>query len=86
MSIVGNPRKWLAAGALTLAMCAFSVAQPERGKHPGKGGGSDKEGCHTSNCVQVPDGGSSVGYLFAVGAVCVGALLLHSRRQNSLPS
>lgn len=80
---IGNPKRWLAVGALTLAMCALSVAKPVKdNKHKGDHGGDDW--CRTAKCQQVPDGGSTAGYLLTAGAVCLGALFVHSRRQKSL--
>lgn len=78
---IGNPRRWLAVAAFTLAVCAFSFAQPEKAdKHKGGDDGS----CHPGKCQPVPDGGSAAGYLLAAGAVCSGALWIHSRRKKSL--
>jgi hypothetical protein len=82
MSKYGNPKRWLAVAALTLAMCAFSVAQPDKDKHRGGHGGDDW--CRTAKCQQVPDGGSTAGYLLTAGAVCLGALFVHTRRRRSL--
>jgi hypothetical protein len=82
---IGNPKRWIAVGALTLAMCAISVAQPEK-YHKFRGGPEveDWDYCRTTRCQQVPEGGSTAGYLLTVGAVCLGALLVRSRRQRSL--
>ena len=85
MSTIQKPMRWLAVGALTLAMCTFSVAQPDKGhKHGGGHGGGDDNYCRTARCQPVPDGGSSVSYLLAAGAVCIGALFVHSRRKRIL--
>jgi hypothetical protein len=87
MSIVENSKRWLAVGALTLAMCAISAAQAlqDHKQRPHHGGGRDY--CLVARCqdpVQVPDGGSAAGYLLTAGVVCLGALFVHSRRQKSL--
>jgi hypothetical protein len=86
MSTIGNPKKWLAVGALTLVMCAFSAAQPDKDhKHRGGQGGDDGDRCRiAANCHQVPDGGSTAGYLLMGGVVCLGGLFVRSRRQKSL--
>lgn len=86
MSTMGNPKKWFAVGALTLAMCSFSFAKPENDRrHRGGQGGDDGDRCRiAANCHQVPDGGSTAGFLLMGGVVCLGALFVHSRRQKSL--
>jgi len=85
MSAIQNLLRWLAVGALALAMCTFSVAQPDKGhKHGGNQGGGNDDSCRAAKCQPVPDGGSSFSYLLTAGAVCVGALLVHSRRKRTL--
>lgn len=87
MSTMQNTKRWLAVGALTLVMCAFSVAQPDRDhKHGGGHNGGGDNLCRTAKCQPVPDGGSPVGYLLTAGAVCAGALFVHSRRKKILPA
>jgi hypothetical protein len=90
MSIIGNSKRWVAVGAVTLAMCAVSAAQAKNDlKHRVGHGGGDYY-CNNDNCrpvqgpVQVPDGGSSAGYLLTAGVLCLGALFVHSRFRKSL--
>jgi hypothetical protein len=75
MMIAKEPKKWLLLGALVLLIPVFSVAQPlnkEKDKDKDKG-------CRNEKCRQVPDGGSTANYLLAVGATCLGAVLVRSR-------
>lgn len=82
---IGSLKRWLTLGALTLATCSLSVAQPGNDhKHQGGHDGGDWNYCRTARCQQVPDGGSSAGYLLTTGVVCLGALFVYSRRQKSL--
>jgi len=72
MMTVKEPRKWLLLGALVLLIPVFSVAQPS----------NNAKGCEYRDyrkCRQVPEGGSAAGYLLAVGATCLGAMLVRSR-------
>ena len=71
-----EPKKWLLTGALVLMLPALSVAQ-----HKDHGDRDHKKACnpHESGCQQMPDGGSAAGYLLAVGATCLGAMLVRSR-------
>ena len=69
MMTVKEPRKWLLLGALVLLIPVFSVAQPS----------NNAQGCDYRKCRQVPEGGSAAGYLLAVGATCLGAMLVRSR-------
>lgn len=75
MMTVKAPKKWLLLGALVLLIPAFSFAQP--GEEEGKGCG------HRERCRQVPDGGSTLNYLLAVGATCLGAMAVRSRFDKS---
>lgn len=71
-----EPKKWLLIGALVLLTPVFSLAE-----HP-----EHDKGCnpHERRCQQqVPDGGSGVGYLLAVGATCLGAMVVRSRSSKS---
>jgi len=76
MMIVKARKNWLLAGALVFLIPVFSVAHP-----------SDKDkGCSfrdSKKCRQVPDGGSAATYLLAVGATCLGALMVRSRFDKS---
>lgn len=76
MIIGREPKKWLLLGALVLLTPIFSVAQ-----HTDK----QREGCsfREPRCRQVPDGGSAVSYLLAVGATCLGAMVVRSRFSKS---
>ena len=84
MFTIQSPKRWLAVGALTLAICSTSVAKPDKGQKHGGGHGGGDDSCRTARCQPVPDGGSSVSYLLTAGAVCAGALFVHSRRKKIL--
>jgi|KBSMisStaDraftv2_1062788.scaffolds.fasta_scaffold1386234_2 hypothetical protein len=69
--IVKEPKKWLLLGALVLLFPVFSVAKPDTG-------------CGVrEKCRQVPEGGSALNYLLAVGATCLGAMAVRSRFDKS---
>jgi hypothetical protein len=75
MMTVRQPKKWLLLGALVLLIPAFSFAQP---------GKEEVNGCALrQKCRQVPDGGSALSYLLAVGATCLGAMAVRSRLYKS---
>lgn len=76
MITVKDPKKWLLLGALVLLIPAFSFAQPGEEKDEGCGHREKK-------CRQVPDGGSALNYLLAVGATCLGAMAVRSRFDKS---
>jgi hypothetical protein len=76
MMTVKEPKKWLLLGALVLLTPVFTLA------HSPKDGG-----CGVGQkCRQVPDGGSAASYLLAVGATCLGAMLVRSRFDKSRSS
>jgi len=80
MRMLRGSQRWLVAGALVLLTPAFLIA------HPGKpkGGCSDDSWRNDGkNCQAVPEGGSSAAYLLALGATCLGAMLVRSRLRNS---
>jgi hypothetical protein len=83
MLIIRNPKRWLAVAMLVSLASVFVVAQPANNSGR-KGCGWDDDRSGGKRCQQVPDGGSGTGYLLTVGAVCLGALLVRSRRQTSL--
>lgn len=70
-----EPKKWLLIGALLLLTPVLSLAQhtDRRDREPKR--------CnpHERGCQQVPDGGSAASYLLAVGATCLGAMVVRSR-------
>jgi len=71
---VNQPKKWLLLGALVLLFPVFSVAKPPKG-------------CGIrEKCRQVPDGGSTLNYLLAAGATCLGAIAVRSRFNKSTNS
>ena len=73
--------KLLAVGALVLLTPLLLFAERPTDHH--------KRGCDTAfrgqdkNCQQVPEGGSNAGYLLALGATCLGAMLVRSRLRSS---
>ena len=81
MKTLGDPKRWLLIGALALLMPALALANgPDRHK----GGGCDNRDSRNSRgCQPVPDGGSTAGYLLAVGATCLGAMVLRSRSSKA---
>jgi hypothetical protein len=74
MMTVKEPKKWLLLGALVLLTPVFTFA------HSPKDSGC---GLRKEKCRQVPDGGSAASYLLAVGATCLGAMLVRSRFDKS---
>jgi len=90
-----EPKRWLAIVALVLLTSVFAVAQhraPVRGGDGwGNGGGCGNNGGggwgdgwsenrdHHNPCQSVPEGGSTSGYLLAVGATCLGGMFVRSR-------
>lgn len=76
MMIGREPKKWLLIGALVLMTPVLSLAQ-----HTDHGDRGHKRECnpHERGCQQVPDSGSAASYLLAVGATCLGAMLVRSR-------
>ena len=80
MMIAKEPKKWLLLGALVLFIPVFSVAQlPGKDKEKDKGCGARGH----EKCRQVPEGGSALNYLLAVGATCLGAMAVRSRISKS---
>jgi hypothetical protein len=77
MKTLRDPKRWLIIGALALLTPVFSLAQ--HAEKPTKGCSS----WDTRKCQQVPDGGSTAGYLLAVGATCIGAMVLRSRSRKA---
>lgn len=75
MIVRREPKKWLLTGALVLMTAVLSFAQHT--DHGDRGHKVCKP--HERGCPQMPDGGSAAGYLLAVGATCVGAMLVRSR-------
>ena len=73
-----EPKKLLLMGTLLLLIPTFSFAHPPN---------NDKnKGCEfrdSKKCRQVPEGGSSAAYLLAVGATCLGAIVLRSKLSKS---
>ena len=69
------PKKLFVAGALVLLTPLFLFAnRPDYKK------GCDASSRHADKkCQQVPDGGLRGEYLFALGATCLGAMLMRSR-------
>lgn len=65
-------RKWWLVAALMLSLVAPMAADK---------GGRNK-GCdqHRRDCQQVPEGGSAAIYLLGAGAICLGAILVRSRK------
>jgi len=83
MRMLRGSQRWLVTGALVLLTPAFLIA------HPGKpkGGCSDDSWRNDGkNCQAVPEGGSSAGYLLALGVTCLGAMFVRSRLRNTDPS
>ncbi len=90
MQMFRDPKRWLFIGALVLFMPVFSVAQRGNDRHHHRGGGGSCGGDgggwdrHNSNpCQQVPDGGSTFGYLLALGTASLGAIFVRSRLDKS---
>lgn len=76
MKLVRSNR-WLLLGAVVLLTPMLLSAKPK----PKKGCGDDS--FHGDrNCQQVPEGGTSAGYLLALGATCLGAMLIRSHSEN----
>lgn len=75
MKMLREPKRWLLIGALALLMPSLAVAHPDRHK----GGCDNRDSRNSRGCQQVPDGGTTAGYLLAVGATCLGAMVLRSR-------
>jgi len=75
MIMTKHAKKWLAIAAVVLLTPIFSAAHPADGKKKTCGDdlSSDKK------CKSVADGGSAAGYLIAVGATCLGAIIVRSR-------
>jgi hypothetical protein len=69
-------KKWLLIGALAMLTPVLSLAQHSNGRDR-----EPKRECnpHERGCQQVPDGGSAATYLLAVGATCLGAMVVRSR-------
>ena len=68
--------RWLLLGAVVLLTPILASAKPK------KTCGGDDSFHGDRNCQQVPEGGSSAGYLLALGATCLGAMMLRSRSEN----
>lgn len=83
MSKMRDLKRWLIVAAL-VSSSVFAVAQ--RANNSGKKGCNSDDWDYGRRCQQVPEGGSSAGYLLTVGAVALGALGIRSRRRNSLYS
>ena len=81
MTMIRDPKRWLAIGALVLLTPAFLVAHAEPKK--GRDGEHDQSG---QKRTQVADGGSAADYLLAVGATFLGAMFIRSRVRNPRPS
>jgi len=72
-----SAKRLLAVGVVVLLTPALLAAKP--GKK-----GCDASSIHSDRkCQQVPEGGSSSGYLLAVGAMCLGAVFVRSRFTGS---
>ena len=70
-------KKWLAVWAVVLLTPVLLAAKP--GKK-----GCDASSIHADRkCQQVPEGGASSAYLLAVGAMCLGAVIVRSRISGS---
>jgi hypothetical protein len=71
-------KRWLVVWAVVLLTPALLAARPEK-----------KKGCEASSfradkkCQQAPEGGTSTGYLLAVGATCLGAVFVRTRFSGS---
>ena len=80
MKTFRDPKRWLLIGALALLMPVLAAGQ-RADKH--KGGCDNRDSRNSRGCQQVPDGGSTAGYLLAVGATCLGAMVLRSRSSKA---
>ncbi len=68
--------RWLLLGAVVLLTPMLASAKPK------KTCGGDDSFHGDRNCQQVPEGGSNAAYLLALGATCLGAMMLRSRLQD----
>ena len=80
---------WVGIGAIALLTPVLAMAQHHGGPGPGPGGPppGPSGNCNPNwgqKCQSVPEGGSSAGYLVAVGTAIVGAVLLRSRMNRAL--
>jgi hypothetical protein len=74
MKLVRSNR-WLLLGAVVLLTPMLVSAKPKKGC-------GDDAFRGDRNCQQVPEGGSTAAYLLALGATCLGAMVLRSRSDN----
>lgn len=81
MKTLRDPKRWLLIGALALLTPTLAVAQ--HGDKHGGGGCDNRDSRNSRGCQPVPDGGSAAGYLLAVGASCLGAIVLRSRSSKT---
>jgi hypothetical protein len=70
-------KRWLVVWAVVLLTPVLLAARPDK-----------KKGCEASSfadkkCQQAAEGGTSTGYLLAVGATCLGAVFVRTRFSGS---
>ena len=67
-------KQWLGSFAFVLFVPTFLAAQQPTNQGTGKSGV-----CPSVQCMQAPDGGSSLGYILVAGGTCLGAMFLSAR-------
>jgi hypothetical protein len=80
MVLLRNPKRFMGVVAFVLLISVFSVADTTGDKKDKKGGCTSSS---VKGCQGVPDGGSTASYLLALGATCLGGMVLRSRYQRS---
>jgi hypothetical protein len=78
VTITKGSKSWLAASAAVLLMPMLAISHPDKKK----GCESDELVGGDKKCIEVAEGGSSIGYLLVGGTMFLGAVVVRSLRSK----